>query len=184
VIRGSKKPSSLVTAKAQAQRDRVSGLNERIDPYYRVHRRRRGCCIPADTVETDLLAQWVERQMFATSSRSGVRLVAPPILKQLQPAVDVPPSDDTTVDQGQKKAVEVERRRGGEEEVRKKEALVERRREEKRWQTRVDVESPKLPFLSLSRSRSHSPSFTPFTADGVAGHGHQILSQIALLHGA
>jgi hypothetical protein len=37
--------------------------------------------------------------------------------------------------------------------------------------------------LSLSRSRSHSPSFTPFTADGVAGHGHQILSQIALLMG-
>jgi hypothetical protein len=59
---------------------------------------RRGCCIPADTVETDLLAQWVERQMFATSSRSGVRLVAPPILKQLQPAVDVPPNDDTTAD--------------------------------------------------------------------------------------
>jgi hypothetical protein len=91
------------------------------------------------------------------------------------------------VDQGQKKAVEVERRGGGgEEEVRKKEALVEERREEKRWQARVDVESPKLPFLSLSRSRfrSHSPSFTPFTADGVAGHGHQILSQIALLHGA
>jgi hypothetical protein len=61
-------------------------------------------------------------------------------LKQLQPAVDVPPNDNTTVDRGQKKAVEVERRGGGgEEEVRKKEALVEERREEKRWQARVDV---------------------------------------------
>jgi hypothetical protein len=79
---------------------------------------RRGCCIPTDTVETDLLAQWDERQMFAASSRSGVRLVAPPILKQLQPAVDVLPIDDTTVDRGQKKAVEEERRGGGGEEKR------------------------------------------------------------------
>jgi hypothetical protein len=40
VIRGSKKSSSLVTAKAQARRERVSVVNERIGPYYRAHRRK------------------------------------------------------------------------------------------------------------------------------------------------
>jgi hypothetical protein len=47
--------------------------------------------------------------------------------------------------------------------VRKKEALLDKRREEKRWQARVDVESPKLPF---SRSRSLTLTLPPFTADG------------------
>jgi hypothetical protein len=122
---------------------------------------RRGCCIPADTVETDLQALRVERQMFATSSRSGVRLVAPPILKQLQPAVDVPPSDDTTVDQGQKKAVEVERRRGGGGEEKGSSGGEEEGRKEMAGQGRRRIAEASVPLalslsLSLSLSLLHS----------------------------